>query len=213
MDVTSSGRPIAEDATAEAAVAAMAHANVDALSMLDEHRSRIETFLMAKIQDLVVQELADMLSNGNVSQVIETLMKVLPPPLRSVVTRDDSVLPGAELSANNGATSSMNGGEDVTHDKATAQPVSWRGRLANALDLHSASAIKSLVYDSLSGSSAGALNGINDSSISGTMAAGHKGEIDWLTVSRPIASRPSALRRVCAGSVLPSRLQSARRLR
>ncbi|AYU79153.1 hypothetical protein conserved [Leishmania donovani] len=187
--VTGDSLASGEDATSEAAAAATSRADVDALSVLGEYRSRIEAFLIGKIQDLVVQELADMFSDGNVSKMVETLMEVLPPQLRAVVTRDDTVLAALEKSTSEGGTSSLSGGEDGTHEKAAAQPLSWRAVLANARGLRPASAIKSLVYDSLSGTSARTLNSASDTSVRGAAAAVHKVEINWLTVSRLMASR------------------------
>lgn len=187
--VTSGPMASGEDATSEATAAATSHADVDALGVLGEYRSRIEAFLIGKIQDLVVQELADMFSDGNVSKMIEALMEVLPPQLRAVVTRDDAVLAGLEKSTNEGDTSSLSGGENGTREKAAAQPLSWRAVLANARGLRPARAIKSLVYDSLSGTSGRTPNRASDTSVCGATAAGHKMGINWVTVSRLIASR------------------------
>ncbi|GET88908.1 hypothetical predicted multi-pass transmembrane protein [Leishmania tarentolae] len=189
MAVASGDIASGEDAACDATEAATSTVDADALSVLAEHRSRIEAFLIGKIQDLVVQELADMLSDGNVSKMIDTLMEVLPPQLRSVVTRDDAALAIVEQSANKTNSSLLVGGEGSTHGNVGAQPLSWRAVLENARGLRPASALKFLVYHSLSGTSVRTLDGENGTSVSGTTAAGHKTEIEWLTVSRLIASR------------------------
>ncbi|KAG5478199.1 hypothetical protein CUR178_04913 [Leishmania enriettii] len=173
MVVTDDGRASVEVARSKASAAATAHADADALGVLNEHRSRIEVFLIDKIQDLVVQELVDVFSDSNVSKMIEILLEVLPPQLRAVVTRENTVLGGGRPSIGKGSTSTLSGGERGQQETSDTQPFSWRALLLAARDLRPASAIKSLVYDSLSG----------------TTGAGHNVEIDWPTVYRLIASR------------------------
>lgn len=156
-----------------------------ALGVAGPQHSRLDVLLVDKLQDVVVQELADMFSDGNVTLMLETLMQVLPPPLLAIVTRD--AVGAASSTASSGAS-------------FEATRFSWRTAWASARSLRSASAARSLIYASLSGSAGRAgsnANGSADVELSTGGGGGHgasnsaaaKVDIDWLTVSRLIASR------------------------
>ncbi|KAG5477722.1 hypothetical protein LSCM1_05018 [Leishmania martiniquensis] len=173
MVVTGDDTANMNNARSKEAAAVIAHADADAVLVQHAHRIRIEGFLIGKIQDLVVQELVDMFRDGNISEMLDTLLELLPPQLRSVVTRDTAALAGGRPSIRKGGTSLPSKAEDGTKETSAAQPLSWRAIMATSRGLRPASAIKSLLYASLAG----------------TTAAGHKVETDWLTVSRLMASR------------------------
>ncbi|KAK7194196.1 hypothetical protein NESM_000333600 [Novymonas esmeraldas] len=180
-------------------------ASVDVFGVLEDHRSRIEAFVIGKMQDLVVQELADMFSDGNVSQMIETLMQVLPPQLRSMVTGGPSAIAEEGRLGSSGGAPSAAVRDAGSSRVAKASPLSWRAVLEKGRGLRPVSAVKSFVYDSLSGTASrpsgghdvqdgheghdGAAGAAGAAGARAAATGGHKVEIDWLTVSRLITLR------------------------
>ena len=193
--------------------------SIDAFALLRQHRGKLEALVVHQVQTLVVQELAGMFSHGNVSEMLNTLMRVLPPPLYAVVRPDTA--DGSEgerpmsLSSATGRGSSDSSARASSNDasvaaaaKASRSPASlW----ANVRAVGSINALKSLVYESLSSTSAANSSGggwskgtarasssPSDSASNGSggaaasVAARKEAEemhIDWITVFRLLASR------------------------
>ncbi|KPI86435.1 putative multi-pass transmembrane protein [Leptomonas seymouri] len=194
--------------TASSMVEGEDESDVDAFALLRQHRGKLESLIVSQVQTLVVQELADMFSNGNVSEMLRTLTRVLPPQLQSVVLQDvvESSDRGglAHTAAKRGSEVSSVGSVPgsalfTSSSSATRSSTSLTFTWANIRALSSISSLKSLVYASLSNTSgANTTGGANCRSnkraartSSKDSAAAGEGPmpIDWITVFRLLASR------------------------
>ncbi|KPA79087.1 putative mitochondrial putative multi-pass transmembrane protein [Leptomonas pyrrhocoris] len=184
---------------------AMDENDVDIFALLRQHRGMLESLVVKQVQTLVVQELADMFSNGNVSEMLGTLMRVLPPQLQAVVQQD-----AAESSSGGGSAPALvkPGSTKSSLDSSsssTKSPHSLTFSWANLRALGSVDSLKSLLHASLSNASAANNSrGTNSSSRNrGTTRASSNGSaagagaaatgeetvhIDWITVFRLLAA-------------------------